>query len=235
MNAVVAPAPESVAMDAATRASLASELRALLANLESADDAAFASRFDQLVRSREEGLFAHVARLTRQLHSAVTELRLDQRLTDLAGAEIPDARSRLDYVMRMTEQAAHRTLDLVEAASNQSRQLAQLALRADPALAAELAAANGRLRAHLSELAQAQEYQDLTGQIIKRVMTLVQGVESALLELLCAAGRQGLQTLPARPIAALPASGLAGPAVPGLSTGAASQQDADELLASLGF
>ncbi|MEQ1439312.1 protein phosphatase CheZ [Fontimonas sp. SYSU GA230001] len=234
------------------RARTAQRLREVLAALEAGDDAAFEAGMDALAREREEGLFAHVARLTRELHQAVVEMRIDERLARIAGDEIPDARNRLDYVMQVTEKAAHRTLDLVEQARGivggiqtaTGHLLEAEAVIADthPDIAnvgvllhgarEAIGADIGRLRATLSELAQAQEYQDISGQIIKRVITLVRNMEAALLELLRAAGG-GLQSVPPRPKQPIAAE-LAGPAVPGVST-AASQQDADELLASLGF
>ncbi len=228
-------------------------LRGALQALEQGDDAAFAARFDAMVRLREDGLFAHVARLTRALHQEVLAMRLDSRLSQLAGDEMPDARHRLDYVIRMTESAAHRTLDLVEQArvipgsmTRASEHLTDVsALLRDerpdiPALGLLLSGVREsldadavQLRATLSELAQAQEYQDITGQLIKRVITLVCNVETALLELLRAAGG-GLQSVPSRPIT--PLSEPPGPVVPGSTAGAAANQhDADELLASLGF
>ncbi|MEW6167202.1 MAG: protein phosphatase CheZ [Pseudomonadota bacterium] len=234
------------------RARTVQRLRELLAALEAGDDETFDAGLDALVRARETGLFAYVARLTRELHEAVVEMRMDERLARLAGDEIPDARDRLDYVMQVTESAAHRTLDLVdearEVAAGIDRAAAQLAeteavlAEAHPDVASvgvlmhevhgELTRCAAALRGTLSELAQAQAYQDISGQIIKRVITLVRNVETALLELLRAAG-SGLQSAPQRPIQ--PLSGeLAGPALPG-QAGAASQQDADELLASLGF
>jgi chemotaxis protein CheZ len=86
------------------------------------------------------------------------------------------------------------------------------------------------LRERLNELAIAQEYQDLTGQIIKRIIVLVEDVEAALLELLGAHATH-LKTAAPLPIPEEKAV-LAGPAVPGQVT--TSQQDADALLASLG-
>lgn len=238
------------------RSRTARRLREVLAALESGDDAAFEAGMDALAREREEGLFAHIARLTRELHQAVTEMRVDERLARIAGDEIPDARNRLDYVMQVTEKAAHHTLDLVEQARGIAGGIQTAAghVQEAEAVIAEthpdianvgvlLYEARGaidrdlaRLRATLSELAQAQEYQDISGQIIKRVITLVRNMETALLELLRAAGG-GLQSVPPRPkhsIAGSISVELAGPAVPGVNA-AASQQDADELLASLGF
>jgi chemotaxis protein CheZ len=147
---------------------------------------------------------ADVARLTRGLHEALAELQLDSRLT---------------YVADVTEQAAHRTLDLVEQARAQLETIGKLGVDTAP------------LRGTLNQLAVAQEYQDLSGQVIKRVVTLACGVESALLDLLRASGGS---TAPLQKTPAAPLSGLHGPAVPG-GPKATSQQDADALLASLGF
>jgi chemotaxis protein CheZ len=234
------------------RRQTAQRLRQLLDALESGDDAAFECGIDALAREREDALFTRVARLTRELHNAVVELRVDERLARIAGDEIPDARHRLDYVMQVTEKAAHRTLDLVEQARGVAQGIDSAAVHIADAegviadnhpdianVAVLLHGIGDGLRGHsrflrstLSELAQAQEYQDISGQIIKRVITLVCNVENALLELLRSAGGHALQTAPARPIQAKTGE-LAGPAVPGAA--AASQQDADELLASLGF
>ncbi|MDD3764647.1 MAG: protein phosphatase CheZ [Nevskiales bacterium] len=236
---------------AAHRKEVAETLRGLIAALEAGDDGRFEAGLDALLRAREEGLFANVARLTRELHKAVLELRLDERLAQVAGDEIPDARHRLDYVMQVTEKAAHRTLDLVDqartvtvgmqAAVERLDEAGALLREADHASVAvmlgevreTLSDQSGHLRSTLSELAQAQEYQDIAGQIIKRVITLVRNVETALLELLRASGA-GLQQRSERPIQALNGE-LPGPAVPGNGPAAASQEDADDLLASLGF
>ncbi len=211
------------------RLRLASGLRKLLAAVESGDDAAVETGLAELLRAREEGLFVHLARLTRELHRALGELGLDSRLSDLAGSGIPDACGRLDYVVQVTEQAAHRTLDLVDS----SRVLAAdilahaTALPDSPARQVILDDTE-KLRHQLTELAQAQEYQDIAGQTIKRVIGLVRSVEQALLDLLRAAGTRP-STMPMKPVAP---RGLEGPAMPGTGH---SQQDADDLLASLGF
>jgi len=189
-------------------------------------------------------LYAGVARLTRTLHEGLRELGMDSRLEKVAGSDIPDACSRLDHVVAMTESAAHRTLDLVEDgravadALHDVRQhlalpceLARGAAQPEVLLGSEqmVEEAEFRLRAILTALSQAQEYQDLSGQLIRRVIVLVRNVESTLLELLSAGGFQSAPRLPIYREQA----GLAGPAMPG--AGAANQDDADRLLASLGF
>ncbi len=192
-----------------------------------------------------ERLYVGLARLTRSLHDSLRELGLDGRLSRLAGDEIPDACVRLDYVVKMTEEAAHRTLDLVDdgraiadGIADVAAHLGALQLRAGP-LAGELQGAGAaigdaqtQLRATLTALAQAQEYQDISGQVIRRVIGLVRDVESALIELL------GTGVL-LNTAADHRAQGLPGPVVPGTSrngpSNGADQDDADRLLASLGF
>lgn len=189
--------------------------------------------------ARGERLYAGLARLTRSLHQNLRELGLDSRLNHLAGNDMPDARLRLDHVVRMTEEAAHRTLDLVDDGRGIADSLADVRVHlarmgaqgADSALAdagSALADAEARLRSTLTALAQAQEYQDLSGQMIRRVIELVRKVETALIELL----GDAVQSAPELPISQAQA-GLPGPALPG--SGGADQDDADRLLASLGF
>lgn len=190
---------------------------------------------------RKGSLYAGVARLTRSLHDDLRQLSLDGRLTRFAGNDMPDACVRLDYVVKMTEDAAHRTLDLVDDGRSIADGLADVRVHlarlhqqapARDLLEAGLAVEDSetRLRATLTALAQAQEYQDLSGQMIRRVIDLVRNVETALLELLGAGAVQSAAGLPITEAQ----SGLAGPALPGTG-GAADQGDADQLLASLGF
>lgn len=193
--------------------------------------------------AEQDAFYSGVARLTRSLHEGLRQLGLDSRLSRFADSDIPDACNRLDYVVKLTEEAAHRTLDLVDEArsiadelTDVRRHLASLQGQSAPDLAQQLQKpelvvedAEERLRQVLTALAQAQEYQDLSGQVIRRVITLVRNVETALLELLCAGGIQLRQEVPITPAQA----DLAGPALP--ETGAADQDDADRLLAGLGF
>ncbi len=218
------------------RAALIAALKDWLARLESGGNDDPPPLLADL-RQQDEAFFRRVAELTRRLHTAVLELRLDERLTRLAGDAIPDARHRLRYVVDMTEAAAHRTLDLVDEMRRQANDFAATADRligADQpttkALCANLRDGSALLRERLNDLATAQGYQDLTGQIIKRVIVLVEDLESALLELL-GTHPASLKTAAPAPIPDTKAE-LPGPALPGQE--AASQQDADALLASLG-
>ena len=117
----------------------------------------------------------------------------------------------------MTEQASHKTLDLAE----QCRELADQ-LKATT-LSGEQTRVVDQIRAGLSEMALAQSYQDLTGQIIRRVAGIVRRVHEGF-------GELGLP-----PPEKKKDDGLAGPAVAGLDKNAFSQDDADDLLSGLGL
>ncbi|MGL5407171.1 MAG: protein phosphatase CheZ, partial [Shewanella sp.] len=71
--------------------------------------------FRELAVPIQRELFDEVGKLTRQLHSALKDFHIDNRLIELTNTEIPDARQRLNYVIDMTEQAANKTMDAVEA------------------------------------------------------------------------------------------------------------------------
>lgn len=234
------------------RADYLARLRGMVTALENGDDALFEQGITQMMRLREEGLLVNVARITHNLHKTVNEMSTDSRLAQYVTAEMPDACKRLDYVVKLTEEAAHRTLDLVDRsrvlagnvrdAGNQLLQIQDQVMAVVPetptalSLSAQLLLLHKtvmdnaeHLGSNLSALSQAQEYQDLTGQVIKRVIKLVSEVETALLELLRASGLGNLATPRANNT-----SLLAGPAVPGVNE-AANQTDADALLADLGF
>jgi chemotaxis protein CheZ len=234
------------------RAEMLARLRGMLTALEDGDDALFEHGLAQLLRPREDGLLANVARITRNLHRTVNEVSCDSRLSQYVNAEMPDACKRLDYVVKLTEEAANRTLDLVDHSRVLARNVrdagdrllhiqdqvmavvpqtpSALSLSAQLLLLHKTIMDNAdQLNGNLSALSQAQEYQDLTGQVIRRVIRLVRDVETALIELLRAAGPgQG------GAVRAADTPGLAGPAVPGVNQ-AANQSDADALLAELGF
>jgi len=160
-------------------------------------------------------LMAALARLSQQLGDALAELPR----VDAAVGELPDACARLDHVVAMTEQATNRTLDLVE----DSQRLMEQLLVPGPDHEALLKA----MRSNLSEMALAQSYQDLTGQIIKKVAGIVRGVHDQLTALGLPPG--GGRERDGNPTAA------AGPSVAGVDRPASSQQDADDLLFDLGI
>lgn len=190
--------------------------------------------------------------LTRQLHDALNGLGLTDKVKGWAG-EIPDARSRLSYIARLTGEAAEKVLNRVDQAKAQhdhiaaeTRRIGALIVK-DPVAAVakghvmnfltDVEAATQQVDQHLTEIMMAQDFHDLTGQVIAKVVALVANVEEQLVQLL-------IQTAPAEavvkvphPVAAEMQPILQGPVVspegnPDVVSG---QSEVDDLLASLGF
>ncbi len=199
----------------------------------------------------DENLIQRIAQLTRMLRDSMRELGLDQAVKEAAYA-IPDARDRLHYVARMTEQAANRVLNAAEQLQPVQERLQSRAIALDERWQAwfdnpvELAEARELVddtRAMLKEVPEttkvtqdalldiimAQDFQDLTGQVIMKMLHVVTAIETELVQVLIdsvpADRREEAQSL------------LNGPEVnPGGKTDVVTSQDqVDDLLDSLGF
>jgi chemotaxis protein CheZ len=190
-----------------------------------------------------------IGQLTRQLHSALTELGYADQLRGTMG-ELPDAQSRLSYIARLTGEAAEKVLNRVELAKGQQDRLAERvrAMRAQLVEDPVAAVAKGRVMnfleeveqdtqqadEHLTEIMMSQDFHDLTGQVIARVVSLAADLEDQLVQLL-------IQTSPNPQQPAFeperPKEHLAGPVVDPEKTPdvVTSQSQVDDLLASLGF
>jgi chemotaxis protein CheZ len=206
---------------------------------------------------REPDLLAQLADLTCNLRNALDRFRLDSRLTALAEKEIPDARQRLQHVLKLTDAAAHRTLDLVEQsgppADRTAREAAALAapwarFRGGTISVADYCDLIGRIdhflgaartdsetvRANLAAVLLAQDYQDLSGQIIRGIMNLVAEVEVVLVDLTRLAGTEFGGKAPESE----DSSRGHGPVIPGVDHGGSvvnGQADIDALLSDLGM
>lgn len=193
--------------------------------------------------------FDRLGRITRQLHEAMTELGLDHGLHAIT-QEIPDARDRLSHVGHMTETAANKVLNLIDAGQPQCRTFkldSDAITRAIGQLRQRQATDSEELKdllancqmfgaqatqfaedqnALLSEIMMTQDFQDLSGQIIKKVIDIISQTEKQLLELLMHSAPERFSNI------IHPKAELAGPQVPDK---ALKQDDVDDLLASLGF
>lgn len=216
--------------------------------------------------SDQEDLYHHVGRLTRQLHDALRELGYDREIESAVGS-LPDARNRLSYISRLTGEAAEKVLNSVDETKAELSQLSggaremAVSLRNDPVAAVasgqlmcfldEVGQSSTRADAHLTEIMLAQDFHDLTGQVIRKVVTLAQSLETQLVQLLIASspgdipGGQGttgahVTAAPVSDDAALaPAArpALEGPVVTtaGRNDVVTDQSQVDDLLESLGF
>lgn len=232
------------------------KLRELLLKMESSPATEGMAMLDCFVRDYEESLYNEIGRITRQLHNSLTKFDADEKILNIAKENIPGAKERLRYVVAMTEQAAQNVLAIVEKSIPASQEISVQAARLDDACAkiagpegAEFERSNllgdtrhfladvrdysGLLHSHLTEILMAQEFQDITGQIIRKVIDLVQEVEDSLVRLIKMTGRKpsSIQNEGAD-------IKLGGPRVPGVDDRrdcVADQDDVDHLLASLGF
>jgi len=220
----------------------------------------------ELTEVRESELFNELGRLTRDFHEAINAFNTDDRMAAMATDEIPDARERLNYVIKKTDEAAHKTMTAVETAipicESMDKSLSDFNDAWEKFLSKEMNAAefrklsitmkdffnssNGDLTAvksNLTEILMAQDFQDITGQIIRRVITLVSEVENSLVDLVKLGSGLALpQAANDEQVEVVEkpkkvSSELDGPQVPGLeSDGIVSgQDDVDDLLSSLGF
>ena len=253
------PAPAPVAPAAGPDPSGDSdELQALFDSVVdhvSEGDAASASTAaagDGEATSGQELAFNRIGHMARQLHDSMRELGYDRMLEDSA-RQIPDATQRLTYIAQMTEQAASRVLNATDIAKPLQDQLLaasqdmssrwdrmfanQLSVEEFKALASDTRAffhnAQDKIvttNTQLNEIMLAQDFQDLTGQVIKKVVDIVQKLETQLVGVL-------IEVMPEERKAAAPEGLMNGPVInaEGRSDVVTTQAQVDDLLESLGF
>ena len=220
---------------------------------------------DEITKFRESMLFKELGTLTRDLHDTIVTFGSDIddkriNIKQLAEEEVPDAGQRLQYVIEMTEDAADRTLTAVEQGmplaediGNRANYLSErwddfkdrnlspdqfrsLSMELDSYFADTTENAEA-LREKMNDALMAQEFQDLTGQILRRVIEMVHHVEESLVYLIkVSSGRGVLEETDGKSTA--PKEEQLGPAVPGVSKPSevvSGQDEVDDLLSSLGF
>ena len=190
-------------------------------------------------------VFQQIGTITRLLHDTLQQLGVMPMLQQAADG-IPDARSRLSYIATKTAAAADKVLTSVDQAkaehvsiSAQTRSLAA-ALAADPVRAVasgavlnfvnEVEARTQRIDAHLTDIMMAQDFHDLTGQVVAKVVALANDLETSLVKLL-------VQVVPPEQREKVDLAVLNGPVVDpeGRTDVVNNQGEVDDLLASLGF
>ncbi len=202
---------------------------------------------------QQEEVFRRVGHMARSLHDTLSQLGYD-KLIEKTVSTLPDAKDRLAYVANLTEQAACRVLNatdialpLVDQTQTQAQRLAerwdkvfanqlpvaefrQLALDSRQFLGQELPQKTSATHAQLTEIMMAQDFQDLTGQVIKKIVVLAQELESGLMNLL-------LDVVPEARKTEQVTSLMNGPVVnaEGRTDVVVNQAQVDDLLDSLGF
>ena len=206
-----------------------------------------------LPQAQHDELLMRVGQLTRSLHESLRELGLDKILQRVATDDIPSARDRLLYVAKLTEQAAQRVLNATDAAGPLQEQIEQGAVSLADAWRAQLAATPASdtqhelmlrtlaylesttasasdTRKHLMDIMMAQDFQDLTGQVIKKVTELGHSLEAQMVQLL-------IDYTPSDGRRETASTLLNGPQInpEGNAEVVAGQEQVDDLLESLGF
>ena len=190
-------------------------------------------------------VFHQLGLITRQLHDTLTQLGVMPKLQN-AAENLPDARSRLNYIAKKTGDAANKVLNSVDQAkaehaniADETRRMAA-AIVQDPVKAVasgsvmnfvgDVEAATARIDQHLTDIMMAQDFHDLTGQVVAKVVTLANDLEDSLVKLL-------VQVVPPDQREKVDPSILQGPVVnpEGRTDVVSDQGEVDDLLASLGF
>lgn len=198
-------------------------------------------------------VFQRVGSMARQLHDTLCELGYDKLVEDTVAA-LPDAKDRLAYIANLTEQAACRVLNATDIANPLQDKLEsdafalgakwdalfanrmgveefkRLAVETRIFLKQGLPKETGATKAQLLEIMMAQDFQDLTGQVIKKIIGVAQDLESQLMGVL-------IETMPGERRTASVTSLLNGPVInaEGRADVVGSQRQVDDLLDSLGF
>lgn len=214
---------------------------------------AVAAAADDGESSMNEPYYSQIGHLTRKLHDTLHELGYDKSLEKAVDNMIPDAKDRLSYIAAMTQQAAERVLNATDVAKPIQDELESksttLSTRWDSLLRNELSVddfkqlvseTRGFLQEvpkqtkatsdQLMEIMMAQDFQDLTGQVIKKVIEMAKDMENELLKVL-------LESTSAEKKSHIDTSLLNGPVVnaEGRTDIVTSQEQVDDLLESLGF
>lgn len=207
-------------------------------------------QLDQLAKSNEPLLvspevFQQLGTITRTLHDTMQRLGVMPKL-QVATDGLPDARSRLNYIATKTAAAAEKVLNSVDQAKVEHAGISQAtrdmaaAIVADPVRAVASGAVmnfvkdvenrTARIDGHLTDIMLAQDFHDLTGQVVAKVVTLANDLEDSLVKLL-------VQVVPPEQREKVDPNILQGPVVnpEGRTDVVADQGEVDDLLASLGF
>jgi chemotaxis protein CheZ len=185
--------------------------QSLVESVEAGDFTSAIQHVQNLSEVRDQNLYREIGRLTRGLHDSIKNFEIDISQQSDEMSQMSDASDRLDYVIKSTNNAANKTMDLVEEtiplvddlkseASELSSEWGRLLRREmdvsefrnlykriDEFLK-KVDGSSSNMSSNLSNILLAQDYQDLTGQVIQKVIKLVKGVEEDLVDLVKMAG-----------------------------------------------
>ncbi|MEJ5347443.1 MAG: protein phosphatase CheZ [Desulfosoma sp.] len=203
-----------------------------------------------LAENRHPGLYKEIGGIARALHNSLRDFvrTMDPSLREMVEEKIPDSGNRLEHIIKLTESAANTTLDHVEALQKRNEkdqgrleaisevltglhplgENAQKKLEEATGLVRELMVSTQKSHEDFIRILTAQDYQDLTGQIIMKIMALLEDLEAKLVQLIAKFGVKVEKSKKAK-------EELYGPAHEALEDALHSQSDVDALLAEFGF
>lgn len=199
---------------------------------------------------KDKPMFERLGGIVRLLHDSMRELGYDRSLTDIA-SQMGDAQNRLSYIATLTEQAANKVLNAIDQSMPEQEKLHEMSItiqdRWDKLFAGQLSmdefkqlaqdsksfsqqviTTTDTQKSRLLDIMMAQDFQDLTGQLIKKIVNITNVAEQELAQLL----RDNAPAEVKAAMAEKPVELLNGPSNPGA---ALEQNDVDDLLDSLGF
>jgi chemotaxis protein CheZ len=202
----------------------------------------------------EKPMFERLGGIVRLLHDSLRELGYDRSLSDVA-SDISDAQGRLEHVANLTEQAANKVLNTIDISMPEQDALSKNAKAIDArwaqlfdgklsvdefkVLASDSRQFSGKVaevseaeKARLLEIMMAQDFQDITGQLIKKIVAITHKVECELAQLLRDNAPPEIKAAHSEPKHDVPVELMNGPSAPAI---AMAQDDVDGLLADLGF
>ncbi len=213
----------------------------------------------ELQNPKNTELFAEIGKLTRQLHDSMNNFNLDSRIEGIANADIPDAKERLNYVIERTENAANKTMDAVESIfpslDNIQAKIDKVMPQWKLLMSNEIDFPGFKELCHeidelltttktestqmhrlMTDVLMAQDFQDLTGQVIRKVIDLVIEVEDSLIHMLTVFGLNQTSDNDKNYAPKVGENLVEGPIIDTERDDVvADQDDVDDLLSSLGF
>jgi chemotaxis protein CheZ len=223
--------------------------------LEAAEmDAALAGQGASSGDNSDKQIYERLGGIVRLLHDSLRELGYDRSLSDVA-SQIGDAKGRLEYVATLTEQAANKVLNAIDEGMPHQDSLSQKAkdienrwdlvfsgkmgieefktLANDSrSFAAQAVQTSEAEKSRLLDIMMAQDFQDITGQLIKKIVLITHTAEQELAQLLRDHAPAELKLSVTQEKNEKPVDLMQGPDVNGT---AMAQDDVDNLLDSLGF
>lgn len=236
-------------------------LQSLTEAFDSKDEEKISDIVGELTTLRESSLYQELGMLTREIHDSISTFGNDERIAELATEDIPDAKERLNFIVTKTDEAAHRTMTVAEEtmevmdnfsgradamrerwAQFRNRELSKeefIHLSDEITLFLDsVEPESSTVNSKMTEIMLAQDYQDITGQMIKQVVTMVKEVEEKLVRLVAISGLNEGSPAERKEVSKESNGEIAeGPQLPTADKEvvASSQGDVDDLLASLGF